>query len=1047
MNCMDRISREAQLNPELLQISRRLTGLSMKRPGLAFGVHGEPGIGKTYATLTLLRGVPYQSISVHTTLSLENILQRIPRPKKITLWLEKILERLKNNESLETGILNQALIALLAANAPIILQVEDLHEASFERLEFFKQLALGVTRVQGVGLIVTSRIQPPEGFEAIRLSALNREESDTLLEAEASAKLPREALAWLFERATGNPLFTLEFFRLLARQGSLWNDGQSWRFRTPEHGTLPSTVEALIEHMLQESSLTPTLQAVLAAKAMLGLNLDESAWRQVAGLNLGDWMEARTILQSRGVLANDEFSHPLYREVVEHGIPIEQRRMFARKAISVFKDDPASVTKFVDDAELEPFAALELLERTALRVKKLGNEALAGQLLAKAVKYQVGNEQGKLALEAAILLKQSDEKTSLQLSKLACETLNDATEAVFTYASTLAMRGNLIDAEKALLQLSADKHSTTWLEELIAIKAVARDARGVVELWNQHPETRDQFSTSTRIRVSSSLMRFGKVEEALSMAFSILTRQDISPLERDELHYLLGCCYHFLDQAEKAVNLFQSCIRFLRSEHKPQRLINVLNACSGALIETNQHQEALLCLNEALEVAAMLGNPLSYACTQYVLADLLMVFGEFVKAEELLLESRTLLLTVNLSGALIDCETFLSNLYQISAFPFSALLAEKYALCALKNAYLYGYPHYINVALRCLAASENCNGRPKKGLVLAEQILSNVNPERLWDLRENYLVYGQSLAALGQTGEAITAFQKAETAAKQIGELYKVHLIGLEIDRLHDNLESAKVRLQWFQENGLMSGFNIVYRYFPKLKTESHQTSTTSSSESMPLLEVLGSMQITLESQPTPVRGRKRQELLALLLEARISGRGEVSKLELNDKLYPDADELQSNAGIRDVIYQIRSSLGENAITTTANGYALGSLKSDVETFLETGNTRLWRGMYLEGLLLETSDTIRESLYLALRTRAEALLETDPLEVTRLGRLLCEADPYDLEALRLTVMGLRSQQNHRSLSRFYDQARTRFLEIGETLPETWQEFLSPVTSG
>jgi hypothetical protein len=57
---------------------------------------------------------------------------------------------------------------------------------------------------------------------------------------------------------------------------------------------------------------------------------------------------------------------------------------------------------------------------------------------------------------------------------------------------------------------------------------------------------------------------------------------------------------------------------------------------------------------------------------------------------------------------------------------------------------------------------------------------------------------------------------------------------------------------------------------------------------------------------------------------------------------------------------------------------------------------------------------------------------------------MCEADPYDLEALHLTVTGLRAGQNHRSLSRFYDSARTRFLEIGEVLPDRWQDFLSSI---
>jgi hypothetical protein len=306
------------------------------------------------------------------------------------------------------------------------------------------------------------------------------------------------------------------------------------------------------------------------------------------------------------------------------------------------------------------------------------------------------------------------------------------------------------------------------------------------------------------------------------------------------------------------------------------------------------------------------------------------------------------------------------------------------------------------------------------------------------------LAQALALEALGKHELAVSELLKLEQKLIDQGFTDPAQEVGLEIDRLRGDTSSASKRLARFNSNDLKNMVHIAYRYFPELKTEPQHALATSTSESMPNLEVLGSMQISLESQTTPVRGRKRQELLALLLEARISGRSEVSKLELVEKLYPDADEIQSNAGLRDVIYQLRSSLGESILTTTANGYALGSLKTDVETFLETGNTQLWRGTYLEGLTLEGSDTVRESLYLALRTRAEALLETDPVEVTRVGRLLCEADLYDLEAVRVTVTGLRAGQNHRSLTRFYDAARTRFLEIGEVLPARWQDFLSSI---
>ena len=129
-------------------------------------------------------------------------------------------------------------------------------------------------------------------------------------------------------------------------------------------------------------------------------------------------------------------------------------------------------------------------------------------------------------------------------------------------------------------------------------------------------------------------------------------------------------------------------------------------------------------------------------------------------------------------------------------------------------------------------------------------------------------------------------------------------------------------------------------------------------------------------------------------------------------------------------------------IVTTENGYALGEITTDAEIFLETGDTRLWRGAYLDGLnLARSNETALETLHLALQTHAEKLLETNPTEAARVGRLLCEADSYNLEALRLTIKALRAAQNHKTLSRVYNQSREQFLEIGEVLPERWQDFL------
>ena len=153
------------MNEAIQRLARRLAGLAARRSGFAVGLWGEPGIGKTHMALALLRATPCQSFTVHAAQALEAIVLVLPRPKKASIWLEQALNRLLRGEPSEPGALLQTITALMSANAPLILHVEDLHEAEPERLEFWKQLAFAVVRIRGVGLIVTGRTRPPESIE------------------------------------------------------------------------------------------------------------------------------------------------------------------------------------------------------------------------------------------------------------------------------------------------------------------------------------------------------------------------------------------------------------------------------------------------------------------------------------------------------------------------------------------------------------------------------------------------------------------------------------------------------------------------------------------------------------------------------------------------------------------------------------------------------------------------------------------------------------------------------------------------------------------
>ncbi len=1029
------------MDSQFQQVSRRLAGLAAKRPGFALGLWGEPGIGKTHTALALLRGAPCQSFTVHATQSLEAIINAIPRPKKISIWLERSLERLKRGEVLEAGTLIQTLAALLAANAPIILHVEDLHEAEADRLKFWTQLAPIISRMRGVGLIATSRTRPPDGFEAIKLSALNREASDALLEAEAGATLPPEALGWVFEKAVGNPLFTLEFFRFLARQGFLWNDGKRWRWRVPEREIMPVTVEALIEHLLRDAARTPALENAIGAKALLGLGATDNLWTEVAGLTLEDLSAIKQELEHQGVLANAEFAHPLFREVALRNLLPEIRQNLAQRAFEALKAKPEAAFEFIGDAKLKSEIALEWLRKSA---RDAQDEVLAGQFLVEAIKYSSPQESVELTIEAAERLLYTDINLVLDLVKNAVLIDLEDVRLIYLLARLLASERLVSQAEVILERLpETERMGTQWLTYLIQLYGRAGEDARVLALLQQSPELMQIADVDMLNQIARSHLRYGNNAEAKSFCLQILDRSDLSGKHKVNLFGLLAHIELYEGDYAASIGYCDRAIQICKELNHAHALSAMLFNQGPSLISIGNISRAIENMSEALKISSKLGDSLTCAEIQGRLGNYLIKVGQYVLAEEYLLESENILLRTDTSAFLVDTEVALVELYLNWDIPYGRILCLKYATNALFFARQVGGPRILALALTQAAQAEIRNGNPLRGL----ELISEALPLQLHDPRRIIgakIIQANANEALGQAQKALLELEMAFEHAKEIGLLFEMYSASLEIARLTNNLERARTDLAWFEERGLQNGVNIALRYFPELALST--TPISSITEPSFHLEVLGSMQVMLESQLTPVRGRKRQELLALLLEARISGRVEVSKLELVEKLYPDSDELQSNAGIRDVIYQVRSSLGEGAITTTTNGYALGNLGSDIEEFLKDGDTKRWRGTYLEGLTLEGSDTVRESVYLALRSRAEALLETDPVEVARLGRLLCEADPYDLEAVRLTLTGLRSGQNHRSLSRFYEQARARYLEIGEALPESWQVFLSPVTN-
>jgi tetratricopeptide (TPR) repeat protein len=1021
------------------QLRHRLKPVLSKRAGLALALWGEAGVGKSYTVQKLLRELPCQCLGLHATTPLSALAQRLPKTKKLALWAQQTLERSEKNEYVESPSLLDAIIAALAHVAPFVLHLEDMHEVEGERLAFFQRLALGVQRSKGVALFVTSRTEPSKHFTAVRLTGLSRTEADALLEKELGATLPHEALEWIYSKASGNPLYTLEYLRFLTRQGNLWNDGRVWHWRKPESNVMPATVEALIELTLSKVSQDERLETLLQGKSLLPLDAGSDLLEAVTNLSSHELATAHEQLSRQGVFINDTFAHPLYRELTLHHLPKTKRQAFAKKALEFSRADPVQAVDFLEDANLKPDDALTLLRKAVERARENKNDLQTGKFLAKMLEYLPGEQQAEVALEAATCLKYVAVSEATRLAALAASLSEKiAPRATLLQAELLAIQGHLGAAEALWQTFEPSQSQADYLAGVVRLRGVAHHYSGVAEVLENYPECFTEPDAATTQWLARSLAQFGQAEKAQALIAKA------KPLTDDDKVLLLKAAsdvaYAKADFAEMET-LESHIYSYAKKAGNLRVMDQALFNRALALEDLGRYEERKASLEEAMRVCQELGDVTALMIAQRAYGSVLVDLGEYDRAEEYLQGARQYLEGIEFYTYLLDCETTLSQFYRESGRSYGNVLSLKHARAAVACAKQINNPANIADALCTLALAHLENAQlseAEEHLHVASETLKTLDVQQAQlglQITKAYLC-----KAKGQRDAAILLFQAALEEARERGALLEQERLGLELDHLTGNKERARERLEWFEKRGLKHGVHLVKKLFPELSTQS--VPTPALEEPLLRLHVLGTMQLFMGGTGEDVRGRKRRELLALLLEARLAGRSEVGKLELLDALYSNEDELKASTNLRELVYVLREHLGAHVISTTATGYALGNLASDAEQFLRTGNTLLWRGVYLEGVEVELRESVAEPLYWLLFGKGQELLKTDPKEAVRVAKVLLEYDPYNQDYLRLCLQAFRASNNHKSLTRLYTDAKERFIDIGENLPEQWQAFIA-----
>ncbi|MGY2893836.1 AAA family ATPase [Deinococcus sp. UYEF24] len=1017
------------------------------RPGFSAALTGEAGIGKSFMLRALLSGLSCASFTAFAGHDPAELLRALPRPRRVSRPTEATLARLEEGADLPADALIAAFAAVLPALAPVVLCLEDLHDADPARLAFWAQLARAVPQMRGVALLASSRTEPPPGFEVLCPERLDHRRVQAMLEAEVNAELPPAALDWIFERSAGNPLYTLEYFRLLARQGLLWSDGRAWRWRRPPDDLMPLSVEALIERKLRDAAPEGPVRTVLGALALCPPGR-EAALEAVSGLELTDTQNACRRLTAQGVLTSGvrpDFAHPLYREVTLKTLPAADRQLLARRAIAALgRDHPEDAAALVEAAELEPRVALTLLISAADAAEAAAQRARAGRLLARALDFwplgggqreqlEERSERGRLALRASRLLETSAVAEARSLAQQAVEALpNDLDAALHLAQLRVYQNRNFQDGENLLAGLPPEVRSGPQVQRArIAWSAHCGDFLGALNLWRALPES--EHTAETSYYGGGALTFTGEPDQGKVVLQTALESGDIPPKIHAGLLNFLSITQSHLGQHAEAEQTMRRAIALCEQHGMELQLATALQNFALNLEFSGQHLEMRRAIEQAVAAYTRAGEPRRALVAQQMLATRALEDGQFEEAETLLLECRDGLRGAGASAHLLATEALLLSVYLTWEHPPARLLAEKLAVSILAQARSLGpqiqaganaYIHAMRTEIRW-------------GLLARARALGQEVEERYphKPLPFGMMMQG-ALAALSeaehQTEDACTHCSAAVDLAEALNLKVDAQLYRLELDRLRGDQDAARERLEWFETRGHGLGVVLARRYFPRLDTRAPASGTV-------VLEIGVLGPLTLGG--AALRGKRRTELLLALFEARLLGRPGVRTLELIEALYPQVAEETAVGALKQTVFKFRSQYGAQSIMTTPQGYALGAVQSDAERFLRGGDLSLWdlslwRGEYGGGDRL-----VPEPLTLALRRAVQDALASDPFEADRAAELLLGQDPFDLGALRLRCLALEASDQPQVLERVYREARTRLAELGEPLPLKWRTFL------
>ena len=242
------------------------------------------------------------------------------------------------------------LLRTASAEQPLLIVLDDLHwsdEPSLKLLEFvahelndYRLVVVGTYRDVGLPpplsktLIELKRVRR---FEGIPIRRLAKGEVSRLVELSAGIK-PSPALVDTIHALTdGNPLFTSEVIRYLAREGRLSSrtlpKNQSLHLKIPEG--VRETISQRLDRLTESCNRLLRVASVVGREFgldMLPCLVDDPDRDHIA-IGIEEALANRIVEELPGVVGRYRFSHHLIQEILKNGLTsVDQARLHARIA-------------------------------------------------------------------------------------------------------------------------------------------------------------------------------------------------------------------------------------------------------------------------------------------------------------------------------------------------------------------------------------------------------------------------------------------------------------------------------------------------------------------------------------------------------------------------------------------------------------------------------------------------------------------------------------------------------------------------------------------